>query len=312
MPPLIACHRTQFPAAVLGLAVLVSFTCAHAAEQDWTTVDADRQEVDMYVPGMSTWRPGYGKRIYGDRYAGTGVLYYTKWGGLLSDKPIAYLTHQEMRKRFRYTRLTEAINLFMGTSYTTKANVLSLNSDTSKHGGFKYIKFDIQTPSKIRSCVGFKRQSAGNKEYTYGHYCLPNEGEITFKTISQIIDSITIHGTASEPDQNVLEQRLQKMQTVNERDDKNVCALGLTDNREAPSWDNRTRWRKYANEAKRRDFTPQGCAKLLGWKTVSSEKKLSEDGDIEKRLTKLKNLFEKGLISKDEYEKKRSEILEAL
>ena len=77
MSPRTACHRIQFPAAVLGLVVLVSFTCAHAAEQYWTTVDAERQEVDMYVPGMSDRRPGYGKQIYDDRYGGTGVLYYT-------------------------------------------------------------------------------------------------------------------------------------------------------------------------------------------------------------------------------------------
>ncbi len=32
---------------MLGLAVLVSFTIAHADEDDWRTVDAERQEVDM-------------------------------------------------------------------------------------------------------------------------------------------------------------------------------------------------------------------------------------------------------------------------
>ena len=96
--------------------------------------------------------------------------------------------------------LTELIQFFMDTSYATKPKVLFLKTDTSEHGEFKYLRFDIQTSSKIRSCVGFLRLSAGNKKFTYGHYCLPNEGEITFKTISQIIDSVTIHGTASEPE----------------------------------------------------------------------------------------------------------------
>ncbi len=203
MSPMIANHRIQFPAAVLGLAVLVSFNCAHAAEQDWTTVDAERQEVDMYVPGMSTWRPGYRKKIYDDGWS-TGVQYDTIWGGFLGDRPTAYLTHQKMKRRFRYTKLTESFNVFMRSQYKN-AKVLSLKTDTSEHSGFNYIKFDIQTPSKIRSCVAFSRQSSGNRVFTYGHYCLPNEGEITFKTISQIIDSITIHGTASEPENNVLE-----------------------------------------------------------------------------------------------------------
>ena len=38
----------------------------------------------------------------------------------------------------------------------------------------------------------------------------------------------------------------------------------------------------------------------------------SGKGDVESRLTKLKELFDKGLISKEEYEKKRSAILESL
>lgn len=198
MSPMIACHRIHFPAAVLGLAVLVSFTYARADVDGWRLVDADRQEVDMYVPGMSTWRPGYSKLIY-DEGGFTGVSYNTQWGVLLGDRPIAILSHSKRNNSFWYTKLTTRISLFMRTAYIN-AKVLSLKTDASEHGGFKYIKFDIQTPSKIRSCVGFMRQFNGNSEIIYGHYCLPNEGEITFKTISQIIDSITIHGTASEPE----------------------------------------------------------------------------------------------------------------
>ena len=42
-------------------------------------------------------------------------------------------------------------------------------------------------------------------------------------------------------------------------------------------------------------------------------KKVSpEEGHIERRLEKLKGLYDKGLITKDEYDKKRAEILEAL
>ncbi len=45
MSPRTACHQIHFPAAVLGLAVLVSFTCAHADEYDWRTVDAAASEL---------------------------------------------------------------------------------------------------------------------------------------------------------------------------------------------------------------------------------------------------------------------------
>ena len=37
-----------------------------------------------------------------------------------------------------------------------------------------------------------------------------------------------------------------------------------------------------------------------------------EGGDIEARLTRLKNLYDKGLITKEEYEQKQVEILETL
>ncbi len=110
----------------------------------------------------------------------------------------------------------------------------------------------------------------------------------------------------------MLEQRLQIAQIFNGRNDEEICKRALSNDRETPNWDNKTLWREYVNEAKQRDFTPQSCAKLLGWNTVSSEKKPPENGDVDKRLTKLKKLFEKGLITKDEYDKKRGEILEAL
>ncbi len=121
-----------------------------------------------------------------------------------------------------------------------------------------------------------------------------------------------IHGTASEPEKNVSEQSLQQARNFNGRNDEEICKRALSGDREKPNWDNKTIWREYVNEAKRRDFTPQHCAKLVGWNTAASEKKPPEDGDVDKRLTKLKKLFEKGLITKDEYDKKRGEILEAL
>lgn len=109
-----------------------------------------------------------------------------------------------------------------------------------------------------------------------------------------------------------VEPPLQKTRMFNGLNDGNICRLALSANRETPNWDNKTNWREPVNEAKRRDLTPKSCAKLLGWNTVSPEKKPPEDGNVEKRLTKLKNLFEKGLITKDEYERKRGKILEAL
>ena len=55
--------------------------------------------------------------------------------------------------------------------------------------------------------------------------------------------------------------------------DERICGLALSIKDGAPIWDGLSALRNYVNEAKRRDLTPQSCAKLLGRKTVSSEKK---------------------------------------
>ncbi len=51
-------------------------------------------------------------------------------------------------------------------------------------------------------------------------------------------------------------------------------------------------------------MTPERCLSVGG--------EPAQEGDIEERLTKLKELFDKGLITKDQYDIKRHDILEAL
>jgi len=46
--------------------------------------------------------------------------------------------------------------------------------------------------------------------------------------------------------------------------------------------------------------------------TLPREKVSGEKEDIEKRLRRLKTLFEKGLIQRDEYDEKRREIIKSL
>jgi hypothetical protein len=57
---------------------------------------------------------------------------------------------------------------------------------------------------------------------------------------------------------------------------------------------------------------PESCANLLGWENAQSEAPPPEDGDIEERLRTLKGLYDKGLITKEEHDRKRGEILEGL
>ncbi len=64
-------------------------------------------------------------------------------------------------------------------------------------------------------------------------------------------------------------------------------------------------------QAKSLGLTLESCANFLGFKSVQSAKELPEEGGFEGRLTKLKNLYDKGLITQEQYDKKRGEIPEA-
>jgi len=95
--------------------------------------------------------------------------------------------------------------------------------------------------------------------------------------------------------------------------DDDICKLAVLSTKVgAPEWDGRSFARNYVNEAKRRGLMPEHCAKLLGRQTVQVEEAPPKEGNIEERLTKLKQLHDKGLITKEEYENKQAEILEGL
>jgi hypothetical protein len=94
--------------------------------------------------------------------------------------------------------------------------------------------------------------------------------------------------------------------------DSDICRFALSTKSEAPNWDDRSASRNSVNEAKRRGLTPETCAKLLGRQVVQVKEAPPKEGNIEDRLTKLKNVYDKGLITKKEYEIKQVEILEGL
>ena len=110
--------------------------------------------------------------------------------------------------------------------------------------------------------------------------------------------------------------------------DSRICQLAVSSEfgvelggpRIVTGWEVQAAYREHVHEAWRRDLTLESCAKILGLKSAERKeppaeepKKASpEGGDIEERLRTLKALFDKGLITKEEYDKKRAEILEAL
>ena len=65
----------------------------------------------------------------------------------------------------------------------------------------------------------------------------------------------------------------------------------------------------YVEEAKRRGIGAENCASSV---PVVKTPQLNVSGKIEERLTKLKELLDKGLLTPDEAAEKRKEILNSL
>jgi hypothetical protein len=90
-----------------------------------------------------------------------------------------------------------------------------------------------------------------------------------------------------------------------------ICRLALSTN-ERNQWDGRDFLQYSVTEAKRRELTPEACTKLLGRQAIQVKEAPPKEENIEDRLTKLKNLDDKGLVTKEEHETKQAEILEDL
>ena len=100
--------------------------------------------------------------------------------------------------------------------------------------------------------------------------------------------------------------------------DKAICSSATT---AAGDWDLKIQYKKYLDEAKRRNLTLKDCSALTGRSaptatitaTSSSQSSMSSQKDkldtVEVRLKKLKKLEDAGLITGEEAAEKRKEIL---
>ena len=89
--------------------------------------------------------------------------------------------------------------------------------------------------------------------------------------------------------------------------DDDLCRTALSSS-EKNQWGYK---RGAVSEAKSRGLTPEICSKLLKGQAVQIEESPPQEGNIEERLTKLKSLYDKGLITKEKYENKQRHILES-
>ncbi len=100
------------------------------------------------------------------------------------------------------------------------------------------------------------------------------------------------------------------------RADPEICGFALEQDRssksDTPRWEDDLTFRKYVDEAKRRGYSADSCAALFEWKSAQAKQIRGMVGDVENRLTKLKGLYDEGLITQRSYDEKRREIMEAL
>lgn len=98
------------------------------------------------------------------------------------------------------------------------------------------------------------------------------------------------------------------LRTVNFKniEDDSLCRIAV--HSASGEWDQNVS--RYVDEAKRRNISLNRCRDLSGYKPAGDSS--APDGQaasIEERLTAIKNLLDNGLITKDEAEKKRAEVL---
>lgn len=173
------------------LIVLVAVSTSAVWAQGWRSVPIDRPQIDMYVPGMESWNPGYGKTVDDGRNQGTSTK--TKWR--VFDEPgiHAFLTYQTRGVYpFTYYKIKDFVRFFV-----KKEHFLSFDGKKktykAKLGKFEYIYFSAKAETVNRRCVGFSNLYSGNKKMIYGHYCLSNDEPIREDIVGSIIDSITLN-----------------------------------------------------------------------------------------------------------------------
>ncbi len=127
-------------------------------------------------------------------------------------------------------------------------------------------------------------------------------------------------GPAERPETEHFRQLLLRLSWENQRilgrTDPEICGFALDQDHsskyETPRWEDDPTFRKYVDEAKRRGYSADSCAALFGWKSAQAKQIRGMVGDVENRLTKLKGLYDEGLITQRSYDEKRREIMEAL
>ena len=174
---------------ILGVVLaLLGMATVHPVRAEWLKVPTDKQQINMQVPGMEHWNPGYSKSV---DHAVEGTAYYTKWR-LIDDYGIhAFLTYGTRARRFYYYTIKNMVHDSIKKDYAISFEGSEKNYD-SKIGKFKYIYFSYNTESVKRECVGFGHLSSSRKIWISGRYCLSGDEPIDDAIVGPLIDSIDL------------------------------------------------------------------------------------------------------------------------
>ena len=187
----IIAHRIPKVIAIIGgMFALLGVETSIPARADWREVPTDKQQINMLVPGMERWNPGYWKEVDEETTYNRGVAYYTKWRSIEDYGIHAYLTYQKRVLGFTYYTLRDQIQNQLRKDFR------SFDGDKitydSKIGKFEYIHFSAKAGQIKRKCVGFARTFPGNKKGIYGHYCVSRDRPVYENIVGPLIDSIDL------------------------------------------------------------------------------------------------------------------------
>ena len=170
--------------------------------------------------------------------------------------------------------------------------------------------------SNRKNCFSFIFDLGTRSADLVGWYCAPKGKELSDAVIAKAIATVGIKGK-HKPERVTYETTAAISGALADMTDRGVCGSAIT--RRSPyTWHKSNT--EYVNEAKYRDFTPEKCATILGRKievpeipmtnTLSDTTTESSDTEpLETKLSVIKGLLDKGLITEDEAAEKRKLLL---
>jgi hypothetical protein len=316
--------RTAVGLTLLAVVMGINFS-SKSFSAEWRTIRKEELPITFYGPGL---------RNSNTRFSTTGNLYLASWVSKSSSVPRAEFLYQTARLGYSFTLETDLKDKAATWNWIKKKSPTLSETDTiwNGYGKTTYLTFSVDG----KSCIALQRYMGQTKlhdgaprlgiKYLTGYYCGASTQRIDNSRAEELISAISAEderdasapdGYWSEPTENKDTKTSTNSETTPTESDMGagkmldwtICNKAITPaSFGSPSWDIEGAYREIIEEAKRRNFSPEQCAKLLGRETLTTPSKAVAK-NIEEKLLLLKSLLDRGLINKQDYEKKKSELL---